>query len=108
MSSYQDLLAQKVALAKQAAELNRKLAEAQKAAKAGVIVQIKDLMAEHDLIAADLGSSSGEKKSGGTGAKVAPKYRNPVTGATWTGRGLKPKWIAAAIESGKKIENFAS
>lgn len=27
---------------------------------------------------------------------VPPKYRDPKTGATWTGRGLPPKWIAAA------------
>ncbi|MGS0896904.1 H-NS histone family protein [Burkholderia stagnalis] len=24
---------------------------------------------------------------------VAPKYLNPVTGQTWTGRGREPKWI---------------
>jgi DNA-binding protein H-NS len=25
--------------------------------------------------------------------KVAPKYRDPATGQTWTGRGKAPKWI---------------
>jgi DNA-binding protein H-NS len=25
--------------------------------------------------------------------KVEPKYRDPVSGATWTGRGITPKWI---------------
>jgi len=24
---------------------------------------------------------------------VAPKYRDPATGKTWTGRGKAPKWI---------------
>jgi DNA-binding protein H-NS len=24
---------------------------------------------------------------------VAPKFRNPLTGDTWTGRGKPPKWI---------------
>jgi DNA-binding protein H-NS len=38
---------------------------------------------------------------------VAPKYRNPETPAeTWAGRGLKPSWLAAAIKSGKKLEDF--
>jgi DNA-binding protein H-NS len=38
---------------------------------------------------------------------VAPKYRNPETPAeTWAGRGLKPRWLAAAIKSGKKLEDF--
>ena len=32
-------------------------------------------------------------------AKVAPKYRHRITGATWTGRGKQPKWFAAAEQS---------
>jgi DNA-binding protein H-NS len=39
---------------------------------------------------------------------VAPKYRNPDNPSeTWAGRGLKPRWLAAAIKEGKKIEDFA-
>lgn len=37
---------------------------------------------------------------------VAPKFRDPSTGATWTGRGKQPKWLAAAIQGGKKLDNF--
>jgi DNA-binding protein H-NS len=37
---------------------------------------------------------------------VAPKYRDPATGTTWTGRGKQPKWLAAAINGGKKLEDF--
>jgi DNA-binding protein H-NS len=40
--------------------------------------------------------------------KVAPKYRNPANPAeTWAGRGLKPRWLTAAMKSGKKLEHFA-
>jgi DNA-binding protein H-NS len=49
-------------------------------------------------------------KSGGGDRRgpVAPKYRNPENPAeTWAGRGLKPRWLTAAIKSGKKLENFA-
>jgi DNA-binding protein H-NS len=43
---------------------------------------------------------------GATGT-VAPKYRNPENPAeTWAGRGLKPRWLAAAIKSGKKQDDF--
>jgi DNA-binding protein H-NS len=46
-------------------------------------------------------------KSGRMGP-VAPKYRNPENpDETWAGRGLKPRWLAAAIKSGKKLEDFA-
>jgi DNA-binding protein H-NS len=35
---------------------------------------------------------------------VAIKYRDGSN--AWSGRGSKPKWLAAAIASGKKIEQF--
>jgi len=109
MSSYQDLLAKRDELARQAAELEKQLQEARRAERAGVITQIKSLMAEHGLSVADLGAKAGGKGAGSatTGRKVAPKYRNADTGETWTGRGLQPKWIQAAIASGKKLEDFA-
>jgi DNA-binding protein H-NS len=37
---------------------------------------------------------------------VAPKYRNASTGDTWTGRGKQPKWLSAALKSGKKLDDF--
>jgi DNA-binding protein H-NS len=44
---------------------------------------------------------------GGLRGAVAPKYRNPENpGETWAGRGLKPRWLSAAIKSGKKQEDF--
>ena len=47
------------------------------------------------------------KPSANAGRKVAPKYRNPATGDTWTGRGLKPKWLVAALNSGRSLSEFA-
>jgi DNA-binding protein H-NS len=45
---------------------------------------------------------------GGARGAVAPKYRNPENAdETWAGRGLKPRWLTAAIKSGGKIEDFA-
>jgi DNA-binding protein H-NS len=45
---------------------------------------------------------------GGPRGSVAPKYRNSENPSeTWAGRGLKPRWLAAAIKGGKKIEDFA-
>lgn len=112
MSNYQELLAQKAALEKQAAELEKQLQEARRAERAAVINQIKSLLSEHGLTVADLGLKSGAGPkaagaAGSTGRKVAPKYRNNETGETWTGRGLQPKWIQAAVAAGKKLEDFA-
>lgn len=47
------------------------------------------------------------KPSANAGQKVAPKYRNPATGDTWSGRGLKPKWLSAALSSGRSLSEFA-
>jgi DNA-binding protein H-NS len=38
--------------------------------------------------------------------RVLPKYRNPVTSETWSGRGKTPRWLVAAIKTGRKIEDF--
>lgn len=31
-----------------------------------------------------------------TGVKVPPKWRNPSTGETWTGRGKSPLWMGGS------------
>ena len=39
--------------------------------------------------------------------RVFPKYRNPqMSSETWSGRGKQPRWLVAAIKSGRKIEDF--
>ena len=80
------------------------------------IDKIKALMAETGLTLADLGArSSGQGKTRSKNAtptktKVAAKYRNTATGDAWSGRGLQPKWLKAALAAlaaGKKIEDVA-
>ena len=33
------------------------------------------------------------RKGNGAGIKVAPKWKDPISGATWTGRGKSPSWF---------------
>jgi DNA-binding protein H-NS len=40
------------------------------------------------------------------GRKVPPKYRGPA-GETWAGRGARPRWLAALLKQGRKLEEFA-
>lgn len=113
MSTYQELIAQKAELDRLQAELEKQIAETLRNERASVINQIKSLMAEHGITAADLASGKPGRppKIGiaepGTTRKVAAKYRDPDTGETWSGRGLKPKWLAAAIENGRSLADFA-
>src|SRR5215813_1635594 len=50
----------------------------------------------------------GTRGSGiGVRGPVPPKYRNPQNPEeTWAGRGLRPKWLAAAIKGGKSADDF--
>ncbi|WP_290889304.1 H-NS histone family protein [Arenimonas sp.] len=48
------------------------------------------------------------RKSSQKGSKVEPKYRNPADPTqTWAGRGMAPKWLAAELAKGRKLEDFA-
>lgn len=39
--------------------------------------------------------------------KIPPKYRNPTNGSqTWAGRGKQPRWLAAQLQTGKKLSDF--
>lgn len=69
---------------------------------------------ERRNLQSQLGRLSQLSGSGFKGARgslrgpVAPKYRNPANPSeTWAGRGLKPRWLAAALKSGKKLEDFS-
>jgi hypothetical protein len=38
--------------------------------------------------------------------KSSIRYRDPMTGSTWSGRGLQPKWLKVALEGGRKLSEF--
>jgi len=89
-NSYKELLQQREALEQAiAAARAHELSEA--------ITKARELVAEFGLTVQDVfpsgrGASKSSSKSS-TGTKVAPKYRDPATGQSWTGRGKAPKWI---------------
>jgi DNA-binding protein H-NS len=78
-------------------------AEAIKAKQSSATLdRIRDLMEKHGLTLADIEAHIGQKKRSSmrstaiaTRAETsAAKYRNAKTGATWSGRGRAPAWIA--------------
>ncbi|MEO5881613.1 MAG: H-NS histone family protein [Caldimonas sp.] len=99
MATLKDLLAQKEALEQQ-------IEQTKKHERGDAVNKVRALMAEYGLTVADLGGKAAPKaRSGGTG-KVAAKYRNASTGDSWSGRGLQPRWLKAALASGKKLGDF--
>ncbi len=70
------------------------------------IDKVRALMDEYGLTVADFGKGSPKSRATKTAKKVAAKYSDKA-GNTWSGRGLQPKWLKAALASGKKIGDFA-
>jgi DNA-binding protein H-NS len=98
--SIAELLAQKAAIEKQ-------IADAQRGARVDAINQVRALMSQYGLSLADLGTRSAAAPRASGTKKVAAKYRNAATGESWSGRGLKPKWLNAALASGRSLADFA-
>ena len=86
MATYKELLAQKE-------KLEQQLAAAHAAELETVIAQTRQIVVEYGLTAEDLGLATKTKKQRKVGG-VAPKYQDPKSGSTWTGRGRAPAWIA--------------
>jgi DNA-binding protein H-NS len=61
----------------------------------------KTMIASYGVTAKDLGLDKTVKVKSGpkVGQKVVPKYRDPASGATWSGRGKTPRWINGADRS---------
>lgn len=98
MAKLQELLARKEAL-------EREIEQTKKEERAEAIAKVRSLMAEYGLTLADLGAKA-PKAPAAAGAKVAPKFRDPATGQTWSGRGLQPNWLKAALAGGRTLEDF--
>ncbi|TDA48986.1 H-NS family nucleoid-associated regulatory protein [Burkholderia pyrrocinia] len=93
MATYQELKAQ-------VDELSRQAEEARLAELDIIIREVQARVAEYGLTPEQI---FGRRRGFGKprALAVAPKYRDPKTGATWSGRGREPSWI-----KGKKRERF--
>lgn len=87
------------------ARLQARAESLRKAEVSGVIARIREAINVYGLTAADLGlagsttKASAPAKAPRASGKVqtgVPKYRDPDSGQTWTGRGKPPLWIKDA------------
>jgi DNA-binding protein H-NS len=102
MTDLKQLLAQKAALDKQIEDLKREQREQ-------AIAQVRELMEQFGLTMADVLPRRATRPAPARqspGRKAAVKYRNAETGDTWSGRGLQPRWLRAALDAGRKLEDF--
>ncbi|MBC8745347.1 MULTISPECIES: H-NS histone family protein [Paraburkholderia] len=71
--------------------------------------QIRALMIEHGLTTADIEAKAKARRESARAAlapanakgKSSPKFQDPKTGATWSGHGRAPAWIATARDRTK-------
>ena len=103
MSKINELIAARV-------ELEKRIAEMQRDARAMNIAKVRAVMAEFGVTAADIkGKATVGRASSADKPKrqIAAKYHNAATGDSWAGRGKQPRWLTAALASGAKIADFA-
>ena len=87
MTTLKDLIAQREALEKQITELRQ-------TEHADAIAKVRALITEFELTESDIfGTTTKVRKAKVMKSKVAAKYREPITGKEWSGRGLAPKWL---------------
>lgn len=88
--TYKELLAEK-------RELDARIAAALDAERGRALATIRELMTQFNIGAGELTGKADSRR----GPQPA-KYRDPASGATWSGRGREPKWLV-----GKDRDAFA-
>lgn len=97
------------------AEIKTLIAEKEKTKRAELVAEFQKRAEDAGIAIADIlplfpsaPVQHAEKPKGrGTGKRgvVAPKYRNPADGTTWSGRGRQPAWVQALIANGGRLED---
>ena len=100
MASLKELIAQREAI-------DREIELTSKKEREDALSRVRELMAEYGLTSSDLSSRGAPKGRAAKGKKVAAKFRDATTGDSWSGRGLQPKWLKAALANGRKLTDFA-
>lgn len=101
----QELATRKQAVNQELATVERQIAEARQQEKREIIERVKGLMRDHGLSLRDLRGGKPLAHGPKAGTKVPVKYRD-ANGNTWTGRGLRPKWIQQFIDKGGDLASI--
>lgn len=71
-------------------ELEARIEAARQAECDQAMSTIRELMDQFGITAAELSTKKRGRKNVGS---LPPKYRDPESGATWSGQGREPRWI---------------
>ena len=83
------------------ADLQAQAERVKREEKQQAVDMARTMISAYGITARDLGLDKAPKGKAGPkpGNKIAAKYRDPQSGATWSGRGKTPKWINGADRS---------
>lgn len=88
-------------LLKQKEQLEAQIEQALGAERAKALEQARSLIAMHGLSSEELFGRG--KRGPRAGKKVEPKFRDPASGQTWSGRGRPPAWLRGKSKADFKI-----
>lgn len=98
-----------VSIQKQITALQAEAERVRSTEKAGVIAKMKEAIRVYAIEPRELFGSASEKPKGkvaASKARLGAKYADGM-GNEWGGRGPRPQWLRAALDSGKSIDDFA-
>jgi len=81
-------------LVAQREQIDAQIREIRAEVQADALATVRELIRLHGLQVTDVFERKAATKP--ASRKVAPKYRDPATGTTWTGRGRAPLWFDAS------------
>lgn len=84
-------------------QIDRSIASFEERRRREAMVAVEEAAREHGFSLNELTGAKINRRGG----KVAPKYINPEDATqTWTGRGRRPHWIQAALDSGMVLSDL--
>ena len=79
-------------LVQQREQIEAQIREIRATERSSILATVRDLIRLHDISANEVFERKGATKPASR-RKPAPKYRDPASGSTWTGRGRAPLWL---------------
>lgn len=101
-----ELQSARATAAAELARIDSEIAAAASAQRTDRIAQVRALMTEHGLTAADLGSTSATPAKPRSVRPARTAKYGDRSGKTWVGIGKRPQWLRHAMAAGATLDQF--
>lgn len=73
--------------------------------RADAVAMVQKIIGTFNIQPDELDFSGKQKNTRRRGSAGAPKYKNPFTEQTWSGRGRSPKWVSDLEKEGISLQD---